>query len=1069
LLEATSGVATLNLRRFLLAAIVAALALAGSGSALALDPTLDVSQYIHTSWRIRDGFATGRITALAQTPDGYLWLGTTGGVYRFDGVRAVRLSAPEGNTLPHQWALALAASSDGRLWIGTLRGLASWKDGQLTRYPELDGSVVNGIATDPDGTVWALGRHAGEGKLCSFRDPSEAHCDRFPAEGEMRLLIDKRGTLWIADKSHLWRWGPGLIETWRSDAQISALAQDPSGDSAILVGTGSGVREISGQKNDVFPLPGAPQSFVPNSFLQDRSGALWIASFEAGILHRHGESTDVFGNASGLSSDQITGFLEDREGDVWVATVDGLDRFRDPAIATFSTGEGLSNALVTSTLEATDGSLWFGTLDGIDRWKNHEITVYRNETDPSAAALEPPRAAKTAPPASLAVRTIRGSEIPGGSVLSLFQDSSGRVWVSAALGLAYFQDERFVPVTDEGGSHIVKTFAQDPGGIWLSRYDRGLVHVTDHGTETIPWEQLGKRTEASTMVADTALGGLWLGFFEGGVVLLKDGQVDRSFTAKDGLGDGRVGQLRLDPDGTLWAATEGGLSRIRGESIATLSGANGLPCDGVVWMLRDDDGSYWLDTVCGLLRIGRADMAAWIADRRHKVEPAVFDVLDGVRIHPEYWTGGSPNVVKARDGRIWFLSIDGVSMIDPRHIATNTVPPPVQIEQVTADDQTYGPVDKLALPSRIRDLTIDYTALSLAVPEKVHFRVKLEGQDKEWRELVNERRVHYSNLAPGDYRFRVTASNNSGVWNEEGAALAFSIAPAYWQTLWFRAAAVAAAIGLLVLLYRLRLRQLEQAGAIERRQHALEMELAHANRVALMGQLTASIAHEVNQPLSATYTNAQSGQRWLKADPPAVDELRKIFERIVRDVDRASAVIGRVRNMVKRAPEHREDLSLNDIVTEMVAIARVEAMKQGVAVTTELDPDLPAISGDRIQLQQVLLNLLMNASEAMQENTGPREIVVRTEALSGGEVQVSVRDTGPGLLPETREKVFQSFYTTKPSGMGMGLAICRTIIEAHGGKLSAGANQPRGAVFQFTAPSRSADAARSHHALTRLA
>jgi C4-dicarboxylate-specific signal transduction histidine kinase len=240
--------------------------------------------------------------------------------------------------------------------------------------------------------------------------------------------------------------------------------------------------------------------------------------------------------------------------------------------------------------------------------------------------------------------------------------------------------------------------------------------------------------------------------------------------------------------------------------------------------------------------------------------------------------------------------------------------------------------------------------------------------------------------------------------------------------------------------------------ASEQRYREVQMELVHANRLSTIGQLTATIAHEINQPLGATYTNAQTGLRWLAADPPDGEEAKKTFTRIVRDMERATEVIKSVRSMVRKAPERREAISLNDLADEMVAVARGEAMRHNATIATELDPDLPPVQGDPTRLQQVLLNLIMNAIEAMREAAGTREIVVRTEMTDGCEVLVSIRDTGPGLSPEALEQVFQPFYTSKSSGMGMGLSICRTIVEAHGGRLWAGANQPKGAVFQFTVP-----------------
>jgi PAS domain S-box-containing protein len=239
----------------------------------------------------------------------------------------------------------------------------------------------------------------------------------------------------------------------------------------------------------------------------------------------------------------------------------------------------------------------------------------------------------------------------------------------------------------------------------------------------------------------------------------------------------------------------------------------------------------------------------------------------------------------------------------------------------------------------------------------------------------------------------------------------------------------------------------------ERRYRAVEMELAHANRVATMGQLSASIAHEVNQPIAAAITNAHSALRWLGARPPDLEEVRQALGRIVRDGNRAGDVIGRIRDLIRKAPPRKDGLEINEAILEVIALTRGEVVKNGVSVQTQLAEGLPLIQGDRVQLQQVILNLIVNAVEAMSGvGEGSRELLISTGKAESDGVLVAVRDSGPGLAPASLERLFGAFYTTKPGGLGMGLSICRSIIEAHGGRLWATANVPQGAVFQFTVP-----------------
>jgi PAS domain S-box-containing protein len=244
-----------------------------------------------------------------------------------------------------------------------------------------------------------------------------------------------------------------------------------------------------------------------------------------------------------------------------------------------------------------------------------------------------------------------------------------------------------------------------------------------------------------------------------------------------------------------------------------------------------------------------------------------------------------------------------------------------------------------------------------------------------------------------------------------------------------------------------------------------QAELAHANRVATMGQLTASIVHEVSQPIAATVLNAQAALRWLGAQPPNLNEVRQILDQITDDSKRAGDIIDRIRALIKKAPPRKEGLEINEAILEVIALTRGEVLQNSVSVRTQLAEGLPLIQADRVQLQQVILNLIVNAVEAMSDaSEGARELLISTGGDASNGVLVSLRDSGPGLDPANLERLFDAFYTTKSSGLGMGLSICHSIIEAHGGRIWAGANEPRGAAFHFTLPLEQDEAVPPEHA-----
>jgi len=770
--------------------------LLGSSPVLALDPSLDTSQYAHTAWTVRDGFSLGNVYAIAQTPDGYLWLGSEFGLFRFDGIRSIPWQPPAGQQLPDRNINALLVARDGTLWIGTFGGLVSWNGNKLTRYSLPGGEFVASLFEDSHGTVWAGSLGTPAGGLCAIgRGSTQCHGeDGAFGRAVWALYEDSLGALWAATQSGLWRMKPGSPKRYGTPTELIGLTK--TDDGRLLVAMhGAGLLQFANDKLESYPVPAAINSKLllrdrdldANRVLRDRDGGLWIGTVERGLIHLHGGRTDVFTKADGLSGDVVLSVLEDREGNVWVATTGGLDRFRELPVATISVKQGLSSDATQSVLAAADGSIWIGAHDRLARWQNGKTAVFG-----------------------------KPDGLPDDAPQSLFQDDHGRIWVSTAHGLAYFRDGRFAAANAIPGGNVHYIIQDKAGNLWLSE-DKGLVHLREGRlVEQIPWSALGRHQQANVLLSDPERGGAWLGFWvDGGVSYFKDGQLRASYTTADGLGQGPVPDLRLDADGALWAATEyGGLSRIKDGRITTLTTANGLPCNTINWTIEDDDRSLWLYTGCGLVRIARSELDAWIVDHRQRIEMTVWDAADGVRLRSSAASEYGPRVAKSIDGKLWFVTGEGVEVVDPHHLGFNKVPPPVHIEQIVADHKihwqsiTGTTVANLRLPARTRDLQIDYTALSLVAPEKVHYKYLLEGQDQDWKEVVNDRQAQYTNLRPRHYRFRVIASNNSGVWNEQGDALEFSVGAAYYKTDWFRALCVAAVLALLWAAYQFRIRQL---------------------------------------------------------------------------------------------------------------------------------------------------------------------------------------------------------------------------------------------------------------------
>jgi signal transduction histidine kinase len=706
---------------------------------------------------------------------------------------------------------------------------------------------------------------------------------------------------------------------------------------------------------------------------------------DQGLLHIHQGKTDLFTPADGisgdLSGDNVRFLFEDREGSIWVATANGLDRFREFAIPTFSVQQGLSSRGVSSVLARRDGSIWLGTADGLNRWNKGQVTIYRKRSVRGGTPAGGLTAGQLAEPGTT-IREILGTGLPHDELMSLFEDDNENIWVATLGGLAFLKAERFVPVDSVPPGNVLSITGDRAGNVWIS-HDEGLFHLHQARlVEHIPWANLGHRQVASALLGDAVQGGLWLGFRDGGVAYFKDGQLRSSYGGREGLGGGVVHSFYMHGNGTLWVSTDDGLSRIKDGVVLTLTSHNGLPCNTVHWMTEDDFHAIWLYMACGLVRIARPDFDTWVSHPTQTLQATIFDSSDGVRKHPGI-SGYSPIVAKATDGRLWFLPADGVSILDPQHLAENKLPPPVRIEQITADMKTYDAGDTLRLPPRVRDLAIDYTALSLVVPDKIRFRVKLEGQDKNWRELVNVRRVEYTNLPPKHYRFRVLACNNSGVWNEEGAAVDFVIPPTWYQTNWFRALCVAAFLALLWALYQLRLRQLAQ-------QFNMRLE----ERVGERSRVARDLHDTLLQSLHGVMLHFQTGISQLPDHPgeARTAEARKTLEKAMHQAKRA-IVEGR---------EAIQGLRSSVVETDDLALA-IRTLGKELAANANSTAFQVHLEGTPRNLHPILRDEVYRiAGEAMRNafrHADAKQIEVEIH-YDDRRLRVRVRDDGKGIDPK---------------------------------------------------------------------
>jgi signal transduction histidine kinase/ligand-binding sensor domain-containing protein len=764
----------------------------GSNRVWAVDPNRHVSQYAHNLWTSQDGFLPGTVNAIAQTTDGYLWIGTSAGLVRFDGIRFVPWDAP-GQPFAFSSAevTALMGARDGSIWIAarfspTTQNLSHWNGQRLTSIPVASTGIWS-VLQSRNGSIWIprpFCQVVDGGLDCHRRDDGTAfdHGDS--------VAEDAAGNLWIGSDTDLVRWNSGSSRIFAPDglksnagiAGVSALAA--AIDGSVWVGTtrrGAGIGLQHLVKGELKPWlkPGFDSSELSvAALLVDRQGALWIGTTDQGIYRIYQDSLEHFRNSDGLSSDNVFMLFEDSEGDIWAATNKGIDRFRDLRVTTYSVSDGLCTSEVDSVFAGHDGTLWIGG-DGA-------LGVIRHD-HPSCVAM--------------------GKALPGNQVTSLFEDGEHHLWIGIDNSLTIYERGEFVAINrrDGAGVGLVAGITEDTDhNIWVVTGGRRkmLLRIADRKVQE---ELEAPQIPAPHKVAADPRGGIWLGLMNGDLARYRNGRTE-TFHFTPAV-ESPIVQLSVSTDGTVLGATPSGLIGWKDGRTQTLTTKNGLHCDAVDAFTADDAGTLWLYTRCGFASIAKAQLQKWWDDPEAVLEVRVLDMLDGVQPGIAPFQGSA----RTTDGRLWFANGSLLQMIEPSRVAYNAVAPMVHIEEIFADRKRYDADATLRLPAATRNLEIDYTAPAFAVPQKLRFRYRLDGHDAAWQEPGTRRQAFYSDLRPGRYRFTVIASNEDGVWNKNGATLDLRLAPEWYQTIWFRLGCAVLVLLVVWAVYRLRMRQVATA------------------------------------------------------------------------------------------------------------------------------------------------------------------------------------------------------------------------------------------------------------------
>jgi signal transduction histidine kinase len=973
-----------------------------SGQAHALDPNRQISQYGHTAWRITDGVFAGIPDAITQTADGYLWIGTNTGLVRYDGVRFAPWIPPDGMRLPDYRIFSLLAAKDGSLWIGTAKGVAHWKNGNLTNYPRPEGRI-HAFLEDPDGSIWIVREQVpdGTGPLCRISG-NDSHCygtaDGIPLSTAMHVVRDNLGNLWIGGYEGLCRWKPGASATYFEET--SPQSRGLVGVDALAIGKDgeiwTGIEQFTKGPSIQRLVHGAWQGYelsrahgISSSahvLFFDRDQTVWIGVPGQGIYHVHGDHEDQFGPEDGLSGDAPSAFFQDREGTLWVATSNGLDAFHDLSVVSYSVREGLTSASASTVFAGRDGTIWIGNWKALDFLRGSTFGAIRE-----------------------------GQGLPGRDVTTVFEDHTGRIWLGIDQGLWTYDGSQMKAVLKPDGSPmgIVFSITEDTDhDIWV-RATPGLVNVRDTQVrEIVTTPQI---LTAYIIAADPA-GGIWLGLVNGDLIRYKHGQFEIIPAGPNATH--QVRDLLIEPDGSLWGTTQDELFRLKDGHRRIFTARNGLPCNGTFGLVKDSLDSLWLSTECGYVAIPDSELEKWWKQSDTKVRLRLFDVFDGAQ---PGLTSLKPQAVRSPDGRLWFVNASILQTIDPSHLVRNEVPPPVYIRRIVADRKEYLPEDQLRLPSLTRDLEIDYAALSYVVPQRVQYRYKLDGHDRVWQEPGNRRQAFYSDLNPGTYQFHVIASNNDGVWNDVGAALNFTVPPAWYQTNWFRLLCAVFLVFIVWALYQLRVRRI--AATLSAR---FDERLAERTR----------LARELHDTLIQTI----QGSKMVADD--ALDEsadpvrMRRALERLSEWLAKAMQEGREALNSLRTSTTRRNDLA--EGFQRATEDCQVPGSLMDIAVSVEGDAkELHPIVRDEVY--RIGYEAIRNA---FLHSGGSR---LDVKLVYNHDLALRVRDNGQGINPQIAAKGKAGHYGLK----GMQERAARI-----GGKLDFVSSANSGTEVRLTVPGK---------------